>query len=236
MSDLDAARDENLQRLEIATRAAALGVWDWDLRTNEFTYSDRAKEICGLPVDKPVTYEQIRAVTHPDDLPRTAAQARRAHRQPGVEHANIFRYRIIRADTGETRWVEAYGETVFEERDGKKTAIRYVGTLQDVTDQKRAEEARAENEARLRLAIEAGGLAVWELDMEAQTVTHSPELNRICGFPADARPSLEELRSRYAPGEHERIQREGAAARERGETSLQTEFRQLWPDGTERGC
>jgi PAS domain-containing protein len=36
-------------RLELATDASGIGVWDWDLVTDEIVYSERAKEICGLP-------------------------------------------------------------------------------------------------------------------------------------------------------------------------------------------
>ena len=51
----------------------------------------------------------------------------------------------------------------------------------------------------------------------------------MLGFPESAHPTVEELRSRYAPGERERIEEEGAAARARGETSLQARVRYLVP-------
>lgn len=220
------------RRLEIATRAASLGIWDWNVLTSEMIYSARAREICGLPADGPITFQMVSAVTHPEDLPRTRDLARRSL-DPLIRANEPYEYRIVRADIDETRWVRAHGEAVFAEIDGKMRAVRYVGTIQDITSRKSADDALAASEARLRLAVEASGMAVWEVELATGTVTHSPELNRLCGFPPDARPTLEEFRARYAPGEQERIRREGQEVLARGETMMQTEFRQIWPDGSE---
>ncbi|HTV67045.1 MAG TPA: PAS domain S-box protein [Rhizobiaceae bacterium] len=232
MSDPEKLEVTDGQRLEIAARAASLGIWDWNLLTDEMIYSDRAREICGFPAEGPITFQMVSAVTHREDLPRTRELARRSL-DPLIRANETYEYRIVRADTGETRWVRAHGEAVFTEIDGEILAVRYVGTIQDITNRKKAADALAASEARLRLAVEASGMAVWEVDLATETVTHSPELNRLCGFPPDARPTLEEFRARYAPGEQERIRQEGQEVLARGETMMQTEFRQIWPDGSE---
>jgi PAS domain S-box-containing protein len=219
--------------LSIAIQAANLGVWEWDLRSNEFRYSERAKVIFGLPLGKPVSREQIIAVLHPDDHQVARDQAIRSM-DPSVHEREPFLYRVFRASDGELRWIRAFGEPVFETVEDEPVAVSYIGTLQDVTEEILAKQELLEKEARLRLAIEASGIAVWEVNLADQTITHSPELNRLCGFEPDARPTLEEFRSRYAPGERERLEKEGAEARARGETSYQSEIRYLWPDGTEK--
>ena len=217
----------------MAAHAASLGVWDWDLSTNTFFYSERAKQICGFAADAAVTFEQVRDVTHPEDLAWTLPLAQRAL-DPKLRARDPYRYRIRRADNGEVRWVIAHGEAVFAEMGGEVRATHYIGTLQDITDQKYAEDALAESEARLRLAVEAGKLAVWEIDLDANAITPSPELNRLCGFPADAAPTIAEFRARYAPGEAERIDREAAELQARGETEIQTEFKMILPDSGSR--
>ena len=63
---------------EIAAHAASLGVWEWNLQTNQFNYSARAREICGFTADQQLTYEDVAGATHPDYLPHTSALARRA--------------------------------------------------------------------------------------------------------------------------------------------------------------
>jgi PAS domain S-box-containing protein len=220
------------RRLSIATEAAQIGIWDWNMVTGEMVYSQRAKLICGFDLDSPVTIDMARAVTHPDDLPQTWAMAKRAT-DPSIRAREVFRYRVVRADTGETRWVLAYGQATFDAPEGG-TCLAYTGTIQDITEQKLAEDRLIESEARLRLAVEAGRMAVWEVNVETDEVTHSPELNVLCGYPADAHPTLDEFRSRYAPGELERIQGLGAEAAARGDPRLDTEIRMIWPDGTQK--
>ncbi len=67
-----------------------------------------------------------------------------------------YTYRIVRPSDGAVRWLRAHGEAVFAcTPDGGERAIRYVGTVQDITEAQRAEDALRQSEARLRLAIEA---------------------------------------------------------------------------------
>ncbi|HEX2555848.1 MAG TPA: PAS domain S-box protein [Microvirga sp.] len=138
---------ESEARLALATTAAELGIWDWQIATGTMIYSDRARAIYGLPPEGPLTYEAVRAATHPEDLPRTAAMARRAL-DPAIREKVPYEYRVVRPD-GSVRWVLAHGEAVFAREDGEERAVRYVGTLQDITERKRAEVALRESEARL---------------------------------------------------------------------------------------
>ena len=227
-----AALEESQARLELATDAAELGIWDWDVPTGRMTYSARAKAICGFSPDQQVTYEDARRVTHPDDYPRTSAMARRAL-DPALRENTPYQYRVVRAD-GTVRWVQAHGEAVFAEVGGETRAVRYVGTLQDITERLRLEEADRTSQARLALAIEAGQMAVWEIDLATDEVATSPELNRLLGFPEDATPTAEEMRSRYYPGERERVQALAQAALARGERTIDAEYRYVWPDGVVR--
>lgn len=79
------------------------------------------------------------------------------------------------------------------------------------SDENEAALALLESEERLRFAFEAGRMAIWEIDLETGAVTITPELNEMFGFPRDYKPSLAELRSRYAPGELEKVGRLGAS-------------------------
>src|SRR5262245_2595011 len=73
-----AALRESELRLRLAVEAARIGIWDWNVLTNEMVWSDEAKAIAGLPLGKPVTFDQISRITHPEDLPRTQSMARSA--------------------------------------------------------------------------------------------------------------------------------------------------------------
>jgi PAS domain S-box-containing protein len=139
-------------RLELATQAASLGIWDWEVATGQMTYSPLAKAICGFDPNQEVTYDDARSVTHPEDYPRTAAMAQRAL-DPTLREVQPYEYRILRPD-GTIRWVVANGEAVFAEINGETRAVRYVGTLQDITDRKQAEQALHEQAAILEQLAE----------------------------------------------------------------------------------
>jgi PAS domain S-box-containing protein len=219
------------KRLELATVAARIGIWDWDLTTGRLEYSARAKEIYGFPPDMEITYDLLRQHTVEDDFQHTSPALKRAL-DPDLRSSEVYKYRIRQFGAGDIRWVLAYGSATFGERDGKVQALSYVGTIQDVTDQHLAEQALREGEERLRLAIGAGKMAVWELDVKSGKFTPSPELNALYGFAPDAQTTPEDFRSRYALGERERVGAESAAAMARGEREVQLEAKYIWPDGT----
>ena len=102
----------------------------------------------------------------------------------------------------------------------------------DLTDIKQSQAALAESEARLRLAIDAGGMAVWESEPATDTIRSSPEWNRLLGFPSGATPTPGEIRSRYAPGEREKLIRVTKEALARGDRHAETELEVIWPDGS----
>ncbi len=226
----EAERAEAEHRLELATAAAAIGIWHWDIASGDFFYSPRARAIYGFSPTETITYEMLRRRTHPEDYQYIEPMLASAL-DPDIRGRQSYRYRVTRADTGEQRWLLAYGEATFIERDGATQAVSYTGTLQDVTDQVANENALTEEKARLQLALEAGHLAVWELNVGTEEVTPSAELNELYRFPRDARPSLDDFRKCYAPGERERVEAESAARFERGDRTIDFEAKHIWPDG-----
>jgi two-component sensor histidine kinase len=213
---------------ELACKAAGIGVWELHVREDRLVYSDLARSIFGFPLDGPVTRRMVHNSIHPDDLDQVLSAAHRAM-DPNVRADEHYVYRIRRFDTGQLRWLRGHGIARFEDEAGLPKATLYAGSVQDITERETTRRALAASEERLRLAIDAAKMAVWDLDTEAGVVAPSADLNRMLGFPDDAQPSLDELRSRYASGERERLEAQGAAARARGETTLQTRVRYVVP-------
>lgn len=209
-------------------QAAKLGIWDWDIAANRFEYTSRAREIFGFSPDEDVTLEKLRHVTHPDDLPMTTAQARSAL-DPQEKVNKPYEYRILRR--GLVRWVRAHGEAIFAGSNGARRAVRYIGTIEDITLRKQAEAALAESARKLQLAIEIAGIAIWELEIPGETITRSPELNRMFGYGPDEEPTVDAYRSHFLPGERERIRLAGAEAMAAGNSKFEVEFRIRRIDG-----
>ncbi|CAN5876043.1 hypothetical protein BH11PSE1_BH11PSE1_27170 [soil metagenome] len=212
-------------RLELATLASGLGVWEWTIPTGEMIVSARARAIWGFSADEVVRIGDIPRVAHPQDADGIVALSRRAL-DPSVRDHSPYEYRVPQAD-GTMRWVRAQGEPVFDPATG--AAVRYVGTVADVTAERAAAQELRESEARLRLAMEAGGMAVFQLSADA--LQGSPELNRLLGLPVDATPSVEEINAGYYPGELARMQATYREAVASGARKLEIEYRYVWPDG-----
>lgn len=215
-------------KYEIACRAAGIGVWELHVVDDRLVYCSIARSIFGFPQEGPITREMVYGVIHPDDVDVVRSAAQRAL-DPTVRSSETYSYRIRRFDNGDTRWLVGNGIAYFDGLWPTATPKLYAGSIRDVTERELTRQALAISEERLRLAVDAAQMAVWDMDLETGVVAHSPDLNRMLGFTADAWPSLDELRSRYAPGERERLEAEGAAATARGETSLQTRVNYVVP-------
>ncbi|WP_340644472.1 PAS domain S-box protein [Phenylobacterium sp.] len=216
-------------RLELATQASGLGVWEWTIPTGDLIVSARAREVWGFPDGEAMRIEDIARVAHPEDGPGIVALSRRAL-DPQVRDHSAYEYRVPQPD-GAMRWVRAQGEPVFDPESG--AAIRYVGTVADVTAERQAAQEMRESEARLRLAMEAGGMAVFQLGTGG-VLQGSPELNRLLGLPADATPSVQDINAGYYPGELARMQEAFREALASGSPKLEIEYRYVWPDGQVR--
>lgn len=133
-------------RLRLATAAANIGTWDYDPVANVLRWDDRCKAMFGLSPSAEVSYETaFLAGLHPDD--RQAADAAvRAALNPQGNGSYDIEYRTIGLEDGVERYISARGGPVFE--NGR--AIRFIGTVIDISARKAAEAALAASEAALR--------------------------------------------------------------------------------------
>jgi PAS domain S-box-containing protein len=131
---------------DLAIKAAALGIWDLDTITGESRWSAEARELFGFAPDTAITREMILGRIHPDDRDRIASDLHNAEcgSSPTFNHT----FRVIRADTGDERWINGIGHIVVGP-DGHP--VRLLGIAQDVTHQVEAERTlRADYESLLR--------------------------------------------------------------------------------------
>lgn len=147
----------NQQRLKIATDVAGLGVWEYNLETEQFYVNDRLKEMYGFArdVDFSDVIEQARSKIYVDDREAHAtARAAIAERQP----AFAYSYRMHIHD--EIRYFHISGEhCVLNQSD------LYIGVIQDQTEAKRAEQKIREANESLEKRVQERTL---ELDSANQ--------------------------------------------------------------------
>jgi sigma-B regulation protein RsbU (phosphoserine phosphatase) len=128
-------------RLRLALDSAELIVWDIDVATHTATYEAGVERFLGLPEGAPVTAESYRARIHPDDV-ATERAAFQAALQPDRGGSYAADYRLLGYDAIE-RVVTSSGRAFF---DANGKLERFSGILQDVTRQRRAEQALREQE------------------------------------------------------------------------------------------
>lgn len=122
------------EQLRQAQRVAHLGSWEEDLTSHRLIWSDEMYRIFERdPASFQPSYEAVLDAIHPDDrtLVESAFRESVANRTPwSVEH------RLLMAD-GRVKHVQAKGETSFDEQN---QVLRGIGTVQDITEQKLAQE------------------------------------------------------------------------------------------------
>ncbi|NTV00282.1 MAG: sigma 54-interacting transcriptional regulator, partial [Methanoregulaceae archaeon] len=163
-----------------AQRIAHVGSWEWDFGTGLLHWSDEVYRICGLqPQQFDVTFEVFFAMVHPDDrqelqkaIDRLLADRRE---DEGLE------LRIIRPD-GSERTVYLQGEMTF---DDNRQPIRTIGTVLDITDRKRTEEALRVSQDRFRSLVEMTSDWIWEIDSRGVYTYVSPKVKDLLGYRAE---------------------------------------------------
>jgi PAS domain S-box-containing protein len=132
------------ETLQLALEAADMGIWDFDVRANDLRWSRRCQEIFGVSGDAGLKLEGFFECVHPEDREIVQTIVRRALDPAGSGQYDI-EYRLVRP-TGEIRSVAAKGRAIFEPLDGISTAVRFIGTILDHTEQKKAHEALLQSE------------------------------------------------------------------------------------------
>ncbi|KAA5539461.1 PAS domain S-box protein [Roseiconus nitratireducens] len=146
------------ERWRLALESAELGAWSIDPAKSTLSTDERYRRIfTGSP--HPLSYEQAFAAIHPSDRQRirdaVAAATCPANPQPFAEE-----YRVVHPD-GTLRWVFGKGRSNFEIRAGIRTLVSFNGTVADITDRIRAEEALRESAAHFRQLADAIPQLAW---------------------------------------------------------------------------
>lgn len=126
---------DSQERLDLAVRTAAIGIFDWSVQTGRLVWSEQEERLYGLAPGEfqdDISSWERRVV--PEDLHRmqTSISEAMARRDESMD----FEFRICRAD-GEERVVQGSGRFIYA-KDG--TPLRMVGVNMDITERKRGQE------------------------------------------------------------------------------------------------
>jgi len=185
LSELRSGRE----RLANAQRLARMGSWRVELPSLELHASEELLAITGLPATATATMEKLLACVHPDDREGVARAAGECARGGAPLHVD---YRIVLPDGGE-RVLHSQARLVLDS-DGRAAAIE--GTVQDVTERKRAEEQirflayhdsltglgnRLLFKERLAMAVAAARRNEWQAGVLFLDLDHFKRINDTLG-------------------------------------------------------
>jgi PAS domain S-box-containing protein len=186
--------EESNARYEEAQRVAHVGHWEWDLETNVIVWSDETYRIFGLkPQERAMDLATNRGMVHPDD---------RESLYGGVDvdlsagAYPIAEFRIVRP-SGEVRTLHAITSKRWSalpvESNGEQSERprKLFGTVQDVTEQKRAEEALQRSQFYLSEGQRLAHMGSWAFNDSGHY--WSDELYKIYGLdPQNGAPTVDQ--------------------------------------------
>jgi PAS domain S-box-containing protein len=147
--------------LKSAQEISHFGNWTWNIAENSIDWSDEIFRIFGFPVQSfTPTYEQFLASIHPEDRDELVSAVNISLEDPSQPY-NI-EHRIVQQD-GTIRFVHEKG---YVYRDEYGQPIRMLGTVQDISEQKRIENELRESESRFRDLFNSVPASVVVVDKE----------------------------------------------------------------------
>jgi two-component system CheB/CheR fusion protein len=182
---------DSQERLRLAVDATGLGTWDFNPATGRMNWSTSCKEMHGLPAGADVDYGEFLLRVHPDDWDRVHQSIQEALEPGGPAGSDVdydVDYRSLAPD-GMVRWLTSRGRTFYRGEGEERHAVRFIGTVMDVTGRKRAE-------AELRQAKEDAEAANRAKDQFLATLSHelrtplTPVLALVSGLEGDGRLSM----------------------------------------------
>jgi len=140
---LAALREAN-ERSAMATHAAGIGIWEWDVDSGESRWDPQMFVLRGLePRPAAPGFDEMTHWVHPDDRAYVNDQIQSAR---VGDRAAYYEFRILRGD-GQVRWLASRSLPVRDERG--RTRLR-LGVNWDITEAHEAAAARHERELVLR--------------------------------------------------------------------------------------
>ncbi|SDX43769.1 PAS domain S-box-containing protein [Allochromatium warmingii] len=186
MRDITSRKQDELQkrrteeRLQLATEAANLGIWDYTIADDHLVWDERMFQLYGLePRQFGCRFADWSALVLPESLPSVEAEFRAL-----IELSQPFdvTFYIRRQNDGAVRALRALARVI---RDESGQAVRVVGVNEDVTRLQQAQRDILDREQRLQQLAEQSRTVIWEVNAEGLYTYLSPVAEIVWGYAPD---------------------------------------------------
>lgn len=182
------AEEEIIQKekgLTEAQRIASVGSWEWDMITNQVKWTDQTYHILDLdPENTDPGLDTFLKVVHSSDRKRV----RETIRDSIEKKKPVDFFHRIRKHGGEERSVHSRTEMIC---DHQNNPVKFIGTIHDITDLRRAEKALQESEEKFRAIFEKGLFAVVLSTIDGYLIQTNQAMQDLFGY------SARELRNKH---------------------------------------
>ncbi|MBW4593109.1 MAG: PAS domain S-box protein [Brasilonema angustatum HA4187-MV1] len=217
------ALQESEERLRLALEAARMGIWDWNILTNQIVWSASLERLFGMQAGEfDGRYETFVNLLHPEDRAQVEKAIARAveHREPYDIEFRFF------CPSGRIRWAVSQGQ-VFYDQTGRP--VRMTGIDLDITARKQAQEALRESEERFRLLSAFAPIGIFQTDGAGRYLYTNLQWQAIAGL--TLQESLGDGWARAVhPDDREQVWAEWRRCAQQG-TEFSMEFRFFTPQG-----
>jgi PAS domain S-box-containing protein len=181
-------------KLEEAQRITHVGYWEWDISTGRVNWSDETYRIFGMqPQERPMDIVACQERIRPEDWQRGMEMALTCARFEA--ECRVFR------PTGEVRIAHFQGDV---KKDASGQPDRMFGTIQDITDRKRADQALQRSQFYIGEGQRLAHMGSWAFNPAGFFEHWSHELFKIYGLdPQKGAPTLEEYLATVHPQDRE---------------------------------
>lgn len=202
----------------------AIGVWDWNITTNEVYFSQVWKSILGFEKDEiSKDFSEFEKRLHPDDFTYFYNKIDDYLSSRSDNFSIDFR---MRCKNGTYKWFHSFGKIYSFDNEGKPK--QFLGTQIDITRQKIHEESLHSEIKRLTNATVLSDLGYWELDLRTMIVTGSKNTFSIFGYQNTEQLSLRQIELLIHPEDQKNFMAQFVSQSE--ESSQENIFRILITD------
>jgi diguanylate cyclase (GGDEF)-like protein/PAS domain S-box-containing protein len=178
------------ESLRESQRIAGLGSYVLDVASGVWTSSKILDEIFGIGEDYGRTVEGWTALVHPDDRATMAAYFE--EEVVGAGRTFDKEYRIVRQTDQAVRWVHGMGRLEF---DARGLPSKMMGTIQDLTERKLAEQALRDSEERYRVTFEQAGVGIVHASFDGRYLRCNSRFAEIIGYSREEIPGMSFLQT-----------------------------------------